>query len=381
MEKRIKGAGFLILSLLVVMPLFPVSFADAGLTVVSEKREGPTMVYVLKDPKGQEISAVLEGELTLQTVTGLSGIVKTFSEWKHLNVSSIKLRITPVQIGAGVIIQETVYKGITLNRHLPAGLQFFLRDTLEYDFRIAAQNNFVRLRGWYFNEEQLLNRVTDVIRNPGQFLKAQDPEFLFTLISALEQDLSNLTQKYDDLLGKYNILSGEYTNLAELHRALEGRHVELAVLQQEMEQAGINLYMRHGDLVSRYSDLLDRHEDLEDRYKVLKQSHEELAENHKILQEKHTDLESRHISLLSGYEGTAEELALLREAGLTVANRGLSSKGKAVDPGVVKRIIEIRQANPEILAKDIAKLLKAEGLSASSREIFLVLALYLNIYE
>ena len=155
-----------------------------------------------------------------------------------------------------------------------------------------------------------------------------------------------------------------------------------------MAERHTNLQEKHEVLQMLHTSLEESHQDLEARYQALKESHEELTlnyqelkENHTALEEKHEDLASRHSKLLGGYEESVKELTLLREAALTISNKGLFGTGKPIAPEVVKRILEIQQENPEIEIKDIAKILKAEELSASSREIFLVLALYLNVYK
>lgn len=260
-------------------PVFAASFEDAGINVLSQRREGTGTAYNLKDSSGNEFTAVVEGTLTDRAVENVSILVKRFYGWNYLKPASVRLIILPDQIEAAILFLESTYKGVAVHPHLPSGMQFFLRDTLEYDFRIMSQNNFIRLRGWYYSEDELLNRVTAAIRNPGQFIKAQDPEYLFNVLSALEKDFAELSGHYQKLLS------------------------------------------------------------------------------------------------------AAEDLVLLREAVLTLNNKGIFGPGKPIAQETVDKIVELKQTNPELTRKDMASRLKEEGVSATAREISLVYAVFFNIFD
>lgn len=193
--KRIQFVLIVCAVLFLTTPLFAGPFENAGLTVVSERSEEGGRAYSLQDADGNQFTCLVEGGLTDQTAASVQTLAKRFYGWQHIAVSSIRFRITAQQIEAGILLKDSTYKGVALVPHVPAGLQFFLRDTLEYDFRIASQNNFIRLKGWYFTEEQLLDRIVTAVKNPGDFIKSQDPEYLFNALSALEKDFAELTER------------------------------------------------------------------------------------------------------------------------------------------------------------------------------------------
>ena len=205
---------FLIAILFLTVSLSAAPFGNTGLVVVSERSEDGGKAYTLQDDAGRQFVCVVEGTLADQSAANIETLAKRFYAWKHIVVSSLRFRVTGDLIEASILLQESSYKSVSLVPHVPAGLQFFLRDTLEYDFRIASQNNFIRLKGWYFTEEQLLDRLVEAVKNPGDFIKSQDPEYLFNALSALEKDFAESTARIDELTGRVEELAARIDELS-----------------------------------------------------------------------------------------------------------------------------------------------------------------------
>lgn len=76
-----------------------------------------------------------------------------------------------------------------------------------------------------------------------------------------------------------------------------------------------------------------------------------------------------------------EEFEKLRYGVLMLHNKGFFGGFNLIKPSVIKRIVAMKKQNPKITSDEIKKQLEKENLSASSKEISLILNLYFNEFE
>jgi len=146
-------------------------------------------ITILQNPHISPINLALVNELLL-SLKNLSGI--------RPRSVSITLRPTDSTV---VIAVQSVIAGEARQEIaplMPEGIVFRLQDVLNYDFSMIVDNLRLRLRGQYFGEQELLDKIGRVVANPAQYLLSQDSEYVFRLMLEIEQQnkllLANLEQ-------------------------------------------------------------------------------------------------------------------------------------------------------------------------------------------
>jgi hypothetical protein len=100
---------------------------------------------------------------------------------------SITLRPTDSTVVIAVTSVIAGEQGQDVARLMPEGIVFRLQDVLMYDFSMIVDNLRLRLRGQFFGEQELLDKIGRVVANPAQYLLSQDSEYVFRLMLEIQE--------------------------------------------------------------------------------------------------------------------------------------------------------------------------------------------------
>ncbi|MFW6363044.1 MAG: hypothetical protein ACOC0D_04280 [Spirochaeta sp.] len=109
------------------------------------------------------------------------------------------------------------FDGHDLNAFLPAGIQLYIGEALEYDFRMVVDEYFLRITGDWFGESSLAETLARAVENPQAFVRSRDPEALLQRVLSAEQRLDeqrahqrDLEQRLDDIYSRHTDLQEQY---------------------------------------------------------------------------------------------------------------------------------------------------------------------------
>lgn len=118
-------------------------------------------------------------------------LLQTFSSWEGIVVKSLKIQLTGQQAEAVLLPQSLDVGGVDLSTYLPSGMWFVFKDYLEFDFRLAVKNVFVRMQGGFFDLSDFKNRLKDAVDNPVAYIQKNDPLYLFNKLSELQKEITD----------------------------------------------------------------------------------------------------------------------------------------------------------------------------------------------
>ena len=382
-----------ILLLLSLTSATALDLSGAGFTVVSETREGERTAYTARDEEGNELIVVAKGRITDRHVAAVVQARDTFFSWRFMEISYLRIIVDEATPQVLIIPGVFEYDGLNLVPFLPSGLQFFLDDRLEYDFRIKAQNMFVRMKGQFFDEEQFSIRLVSAARDPGDFIARNDPEYYFRKFQDIDAQLAAVDDRYrkflESLYGTFSdyeefvqggsVLLNDYREtkrgiqtLSDAHQAVQSQVEDLRRDHHALLEDYTALKQAAAGLVAEYRATKADHELLRSEHEALTSAHEALLEEHDSLQVSHDELTARE-------EATAKALDTLRYAFLTQSNTGLFRGPSPVDPTVISRVLEEKRKNPDATAKEIAAALKIQDLKVTLRVVRLIIRAYLGV--
>lgn len=154
----------------------------------SEELEGGRQ-YRLQDGQGHIL--VIRGaekEMTEEVIDTIVKIKDDFYSWRGIRLREIDFEITPGRLSIAAIPESCSCKGQDLMAHLPAALLFSRTDSLEYGFRIEANQMLVRVAGEYKSESELCSRLLAAISNPSDYLMQSRVVELEKKIAALSEE-------------------------------------------------------------------------------------------------------------------------------------------------------------------------------------------------
>lgn len=122
-------------------------------------------------------------------------LLQTFGAWKDVKIKSLKIQVTNAQSEAVIVPVSLDVGGVDAGPYMPSGMWFIARDYLEFDFRLAVKNVFVRMQGGFFDFSEFKNRLKEAIDNPVAYVQKNDPLYLFNKMSEMQKTITDLQAK------------------------------------------------------------------------------------------------------------------------------------------------------------------------------------------
>lgn len=97
--------------------------------------------------------------------------------------------------------------------------------------------------------------------------------------------------------------------------------------------------------------------------------------------EEFAELRARVVALEETVVSLQRDLSRLRRAILVLNNTGIFGNINPVPEEGIRRVVELKEDNPDLLQEEAADMLKREGITMSTHEIFLVFSLYFNEFR
>ncbi len=306
--------------------VFAGALEDRGYAVLRRYEERGISYQVARDAQKRAVTVGADRELTARQVDTLSGLVEAFYALQLLTIEDLKIVFEADRAKIIVLPKSFAVDGVNLLPYMPSGLQMFYSDHLEYDFRLRADNLFLRVTGQFMNERDFAARLVRIVRNPVEYVRSQDPEYVVLQV--------------------------------ELMR----RRIDQAVEQAARENAG-NL--------ERIRGLAGELAGLREEKQALQADHEALAADYARAV---ADLQARDAAL-AGEDGR------MRYAQVALGNHGLFSAVKAPGEEALECLIRLKTGNPALTRDEAVKQVRASGLKMTKKEARLAFGVYFGEFD
>ena len=354
MRRRDLTLIIVILAILVPAALFSQDLEAEGYSLLSTRQKGDETIYEVRDREGSIITIQSGTPLTRETVGLLKTLHDDFYTWNDMRVDTMSLIISEETAEISVVPSSYEYGGVDLTAYMPSGMQFYYDGFLEYDFRLKVDTLFLRVRGRYEGERELSEKLVSATGDPYTYIQSYDQEFFIRKF--MEMDVK--AEQFESALGTLG------SDLEELTSRAYAAYEFLREDNERLEEAGIILRDRLFALEDDHEALARAHQELQDEVKTLEDMVRQMGE----------DLSGQHLAL-------ADEFALLKQAVITLHNKGLFGKGKPIAASARDRLIEMKKADPSLSQEEAMARLKEEEITMTKREISLVFAVYFNEFE
>jgi hypothetical protein len=170
-----------------------------GLPLLGDKTEEGRRFLVLADPSGGEILLSVEAEPDEARLKALTTLTKALRTAEGLSMGEIRAINYADRLQVVVIPQAFLIDGKDEAASLPSGLQFFYAGGYEYDFRLRAQDRFVRIRGLYTSIADLAWIVGKASADPAAYIADTEPLALARRVDELTGSIGGLNGRIDSL--------------------------------------------------------------------------------------------------------------------------------------------------------------------------------------
>lgn len=202
--------------------IYAYDWTNDNVSIISQTSDENKTELKLKDESGNEFSVAYYDELQAETAKNILKLKKNFYEWENMKVDSINFIASEGGLQIAVIPKKYEYNGIDYNTYMPSGMMFTYTYALQYNFRITIERLFIRIKGDFSTENELSKKLADAVKNPQEFVKKRDPEYLLQRIELLDDTLHKMRTA---LLTLHN--SGFFSGPKQIEPATINRVVDI----------------------------------------------------------------------------------------------------------------------------------------------------------
>jgi hypothetical protein len=189
MKKALLALGFL----LIFTTVFAYDWQTDGFTVISEVTIDERIHQTLKDTAGREFSVIYQDELTGAVVGRIKEYRNIFYRWQSIKIENMTFAVVEDTMDIVLIPSSVMVEGTNMAEFMPAGMSFFYDgQSLQYDFRMAINLVFVRIRGIYISESELIYKLGRAFENPEAYIRRNDPDYYHAKLDELENETQTL---------------------------------------------------------------------------------------------------------------------------------------------------------------------------------------------
>lgn len=218
-----------------LLPVDGLDFPAHGFNLISKSNRDNQVVYRVKDDEGIPVSIVSTDEPDPSDLERVAFYHKRFSDWRYMQVASMTFVFYENELEINIMPESYIYEGVDFTRYISSGLGFYYTNVLEYNFRLYINNNYPRLKGRFFSEQKLSEKILAVVESPEAAVKsaaehnldwegADTSDELNKVIGSMKQEIASLRNTQASLQAKVDTLQRENQNLhgelAKMRRAV-----------------------------------------------------------------------------------------------------------------------------------------------------------------
>lgn len=315
-----KKSFFITLLFLVTFTLFPIDISIPGVVSIDESQNGKTD-YTLNLADGTSFTITADKPVDETNAVRVQKVLTDILAIESLVISRANLTIHDTRIELVIVPKSFIYDDIALESYMPAGMKFIYETFLEYNFRLLAENMFIRISGQFFGEKLFGEKLVSAAKSPIEYIQRHDPEYVLRRF-----------KDYDDTI--------EAMKADNLQRVADDENIT-EHFTQELNETKTTLT---GNLETKYTELLEKYDDLNSKYETL----------------------------LKAFETH-------RYGALAYYNKGWPFGNlQPIPQDVIDRVLALKQSNASIEFKEIVETMRDEKMTFNDYQVKTILAVYFN---
>ena len=163
-----------------------------GYNILSTGTDDGYNVITAEDPSSGLIFDLYYTDFTQSQLYFLQEARKIVLSWKYIIPETLQIIFDPQVAEISVVPATFIYNEHDYAQYIPSTINFYFEDILEYDFRILVENITLRVRGPYFNEKQLADKLQNAVANPIAYIQSNDPEYIVRRLGEIAGELEEL---------------------------------------------------------------------------------------------------------------------------------------------------------------------------------------------
>ncbi len=183
---------FILIFLLSFIPFYGWEWTTKGYTMISTTNVDEKTHLQINDSLNRSFSISYSGELSEKMQDRVVAYFKEFQGWNSLKIREIRFDIEEGILKIVVLPESLKLEGNDISSFIPAGIFLAFDQDMVYDFRMMKGAVFMRIKGLYINETELLKKMDQALKNPDAYIKRNDPDYILAKLEELDQSVEVL---------------------------------------------------------------------------------------------------------------------------------------------------------------------------------------------
>jgi len=197
--------------ILVFQVVFAQDLSPWGMTIIGSDGKDH---YEVEDKGGYRFYLSWENEQALKSGLEIAELpVREILKWSNLSIEKLTVDLEDNRVGVNIVPASYVNNDLDMARYMPSGMQFYISEYTEYDFRMFKDSIFLRMKGQLFSEEQFSEKLYKALDDPVLYIRTTDPEYVFrkfdNLDSVLEANSAGIIELNEKLNKKLDKINSE----------------------------------------------------------------------------------------------------------------------------------------------------------------------------
>lgn len=174
------------------------AWEEKGVTVVSSSLESGRNIAILRDKNGN-FSVSYTGQISNTIENRILALRSQILQWKNIEIKEMQFTVTNNEIEILLYPAKVIYNQIDMTNSLVSGMFFFYQEDLSYDFRMVKDNKFMKIKGKFTSEEELLKKMLFAIQNPTLYIKQNTMDYALSKLEEQENEIEKLKNSIENL--------------------------------------------------------------------------------------------------------------------------------------------------------------------------------------
>jgi len=328
---------------------------ERGVTLISRESSGGRTLYTLSDKDHRRFTIETVGLVSGDTVRSALLLLETVDGWKSMSPGLPAFQADGETVRMRIVPDRFVASNRDLRPFVPSGLSFSAQgEQIDYDFRVKSGSYFLRVQGRFQGEAAFIERVLRAVNDPALYARDFDTDYQARRLGELLELVSELEKSAVE-------------KSAALDRTLRELERRLASVESRVDEGGKAI---EANLLSQQEGDTALAEALTEGEAGLSSEMARVETEFKTYQTAQAESEAE----MSTAQKTTEA------AVMAALSKGLFGAPKPVAAAAVEKIASLKKANPALSSKDLLTALKADGITATDKQIKAVLAVLFGEY-
>lgn len=171
------------------------TWSQMGWQVKNEKTEDAAYYGEFTDSQGIPIFVQAQTKPDEVEKKKMFAIYKRVVRWQNVKFERLRFTYSDGVVEALLVPKQFSYNGKDFTPYMPSGISLTYADTIQYNFRLKVNNLFVRIRGSYSKEMEIIKKISEAVDNPHAYIRKRDPEYFLHQLDRLSQRMDKLQKE------------------------------------------------------------------------------------------------------------------------------------------------------------------------------------------